>query len=189
LQIETKEILEPLVKMNSNYIFTINSQPKVNGVPSTDPKFGWGPKNGFVYQKAYFEFFIPKPLLEPLIAHLNNYEMITYQAINQSNDELRNVSSDDVNAVTWGVFKAKEVIQPTVVDHTAFLIWKQEAFASWLDQWAVIYGFDTPQFHFLNKCHDSFYLVNVVDNDYITGDLNKVFLDFIDQNQELINSL
>jgi len=60
LQLETNVILDPLVNMNRNYIFTINSQPKVNGVPSTDPKFGWGPKQGFVYQKAYYEFFIPK---------------------------------------------------------------------------------------------------------------------------------
>lgn len=91
--------------------------------------------------------------------------------------------------MTWGVFKAKEVIQPTVVDHTAFMIWKAEAFSSWLDNWAVIYGLETPQFKFLEKCFNSFYLVNVVDNDYINGDLNKVFLDFIEQNQELINSL
>lgn len=124
LQLETKAILDPLVLMNRNYLFTINSQPKVNGVPSTHPHFGWGPKQGFVYQKAYFEFFLPRELLEPMIAHLDKHEMITYQAINKAGDEKRNVSQDDVNAVTWGVFKAKEVIQPTVVDHTAFLIWK-----------------------------------------------------------------
>lgn len=86
LQIETKEILDPLVKMNQSYIFTINSQPRVNAVLSSDPKFGWGPKNGYVYQKAYFEFFIPKELIDPLIEHLQNYEMITYQAINIAND-------------------------------------------------------------------------------------------------------
>lgn len=166
--------------MNQNYIFTINSQPKVNGVPSTDPQFGWGPKTGFVYQKAYFEFFIPKELLEPLIAHLNKYDMITYQAINNHNDERKNVEKDDVNAVTWGIFKAKEIIQPTVVDHTAFLIWKTEAFNAWLDNWAVVYGIDTPQFKFLERCQNSFYLMNVVDNDFINGDLNKVFNDFID---------
>ncbi len=151
LQLETKVIIDPLVKMNTNYIFTINSQPKVNGVPSSDDKFGWGPKQGFVYQKAYYEFFIPKELLEPLVSYLNRYEMITYQAVNNAGDEVKNVSQDDVNAVTWGVFKAKEIIQPTVVDHEAFLIWKKEAFASWLDNWGIIYGLDTPQYHFLEK--------------------------------------
>jgi methylenetetrahydrofolate reductase (NADPH) len=189
LQLETKVILDPLVLMNRNYIFTINSQPKVNGVPSTDSQFGWGPKQGFVYQKAYYEFFIPRELLDPLIAHLNKYEMITYQAINNAGDERRNVCKNDVNAVTWGVFKAKEIIQPTVVDHTAFVIWKQEAFMSWLDHWGIIYGLDTPQFKFLERCQNNFYLVNVVDNDYITGDLNRVFADFIEENKELISSL
>lgn len=37
LQLETNVILETLIKLNKNYIFTINSQPKVNGVPSSDP--------------------------------------------------------------------------------------------------------------------------------------------------------
>lgn len=46
--------------------------------------------------------------------------MITYQAISFGNDQRKNIAPEDVNAVTWGVFKAKEVIQPTVVDHTAF---------------------------------------------------------------------
>jgi len=49
LQLETNVILDSLVKLNKNYIFTINSQPRVNGVSSCDPKFGWGPKNGYVY--------------------------------------------------------------------------------------------------------------------------------------------
>ena len=103
--------------MNSNRLFTINSQPKINGVSSADPKFGWGPKNGYVYQKAYYEFFIHPDLVDRLVDHLNGYEMITYQAVNMHNDRRQNVDDGDVNAVTWGVFKGKEVIQPTVVDH------------------------------------------------------------------------
>jgi methylenetetrahydrofolate reductase (NADPH) len=99
------------------------------------------------------------------------------------------VQAEDVNAVTWGVFKAKEIIQPTVVDHKAFLIWKQEAFASWLDHWGIIYGMDTPQFKYLESCLNSLYLVNVVDNDFINGDLQKIFLDFIDENEDLISTL
>ncbi len=59
-------------------------------------------------------------MIEPLIAFLDRHPMITYQAINLQGDERVNVTKDDVNAVTWGVFKGKEVIQPTVVDHHAF---------------------------------------------------------------------
>lgn len=115
--------------------------------------------------------------------------MITYQAISMSGDERLNVTKDDVNAVTWGVFKGKEVIQPTVVDHNAFLIWKDEAFAQWLDPWALVYGFDSPSSEFLQRCHDTLYLMNVVDNDYINGDLDKVFDEFIKENKALIESL
>jgi len=151
----------------------------VNGVPSTDPKYGWGPKYGFVFQKAYYEFFIPQELLPALIEHLEKNPMITYQAINAAGDEKLNVSKDDVNAVTWGVFKGKEVIQPTVVDHTAFLIWKDEIFEQWLEPWALIYGTDSPSSQFLHRCHDTLYLVNVVHNDFINGDLDQVISEFI----------
>lgn len=124
-----------------------------------------------------------------MINHLNKYDMITYQAINYKNEEKLNVSKDDVNAVTWGVFKGKEVLQPTVVDHTAFVIWKDEIFAQWIDPWAIIYGLDTDSYKFLNKCYESFYLVNIVDNDFIHGDLDKVITDFINDNESLISSL
>lgn len=87
------------------------------------------------------------------------------------------------------MFKAKEIIQPTVVDHEAFLIWKKEAFASWLDNWGIIYGLDSPQYHFLEKTQNSLYLVNVVDNDYVNGDLNRVLADFIEENRDLISSI
>jgi methylenetetrahydrofolate reductase (NADPH) len=64
--------------MNTSKLFTINSQPRVNAALSTDPKFGWGPKNGYVYQKAYYEFFVPPQLLEPLVNYLNKFENISY---------------------------------------------------------------------------------------------------------------
>ena len=38
--------------MNKYGFFTINSQPAVNGAPSDDKIFGWGPANGYVYQKV-----------------------------------------------------------------------------------------------------------------------------------------
>lgn len=38
--------------MNELGFLTINSQPAVNGARSDDKVFGWGPSNGYVYQKA-----------------------------------------------------------------------------------------------------------------------------------------
>ncbi len=37
---------------------------------------------------------------------------------------LANCDSESPNAVTWGVFPGKEIIQPTVVDPISFLSWK-----------------------------------------------------------------
>jgi len=38
-----------LVFMNKNKLFTLNSQPQVNGAKSSDEKYGWGPDDGYVY--------------------------------------------------------------------------------------------------------------------------------------------
>jgi len=103
-----------------------------------------------------------------------------------------------VNAVTWGVFPGREVVQPTVVDHQAFEIWKDEAFSQFVDTWGVIYKpvageepkeEDAASLAFLQHCHDSLYLVNVVDNNFIESSLAAVLNEFIDQNQELIAAL
>ena len=41
-----------------------------------------------------------------------------------------------------------------------------------MDKWAYIYGSDSPSHAFLKNIHDTFYLVNVVENDYVGGDLS-----------------
>ena len=87
--------------------------------------------------------------MEPLINHLKNYESISFQAINLKGEEYMNVELDEVNAVTWGVFRGREIIQPTVVDHTTFKIWKDEAFSHWLDKWAIIYDKDSKSYEYL----------------------------------------
>lgn len=103
-----------------------------------------------------------------------------------------------MNAVTWGVFPGREVVQPTVVDHHAFEIWKDEAFSQWVDTWGLIYKAkpgekasdeDEASLAFLEHCRDSLYLVNVVDNNFVDSSLAGVICDFVDQNQELIAAL
>jgi len=46
---ETDIIRDELLLMNKNKLFTINSQPRLNGIKSTDEKFGWGSAKGYVY--------------------------------------------------------------------------------------------------------------------------------------------
>lgn len=65
-------------------------------------------------------------------------------AVNKEGIWVSNITQKDVNAVTWGVFPAKEIIQPTVVDPTSFLVWKDEAFELWSRGWASLYPEGDP---------------------------------------------
>ena len=49
---ETNLLKDELEKVNRRGVLTINSQPNINGKPSTDPIVGWGPAGGYVFQKA-----------------------------------------------------------------------------------------------------------------------------------------
>lgn len=202
LALETGDLTDVLVQMNKARLFTINSQPQVNAAKSSDPKFGWGPEQfGYVYQKAYFEFFVPKQLAQALGEFLEkNAPTVTYQAINLVGDKIQNAQENQVNAVTWGVFPGKEIVQPTVVDHAAFEIWKNEALQAWISTWSVIYQSLTDKngvtdagspesVAFLEKCYSEFYVMNIVENDYIGGNLNKLMLDFISTHKDIIDTL
>ena len=52
LAVETNLLKDELEKVNRRGILTINSQPNINGKPSTDPVTGWGPPGGYVFQKV-----------------------------------------------------------------------------------------------------------------------------------------
>eukprot|EP00343_Euplotes_focardii_P007932 CAMPEP_0205822440 /NCGR_PEP_ID=MMETSP0206-20130828/12489_1 /ASSEMBLY_ACC=CAM_ASM_000279 /TAXON_ID=36767 /ORGANISM="Euplotes focardii, Strain TN1" /LENGTH=508 /DNA_ID=CAMNT_0053118711 /DNA_START=268 /DNA_END=1794 /DNA_ORIENTATION=+ len=188
IQEETSKISEYIEKLNQSYLFTVNSQPKCNSVPSSDPIFGWGPDNGYVYQKEYIEFLIPKFLVEPLKANLDQYKTISYQGVNAAKDEFSNVANNSVNAVTWGVFPGCEVTQPTVVDHTAFYLWAEELFNSIRDDWTTIYEKETRTIEVLEGIHDNYYLVNIVENDFVNRDLQEVMETFINDHSEAIES-
>ena len=168
---ETHIISDNLLKLNRKGILTTNSQPAINGVSSDDPIYGWGGNGGYVYQKAYLEFFISPELLQMLIESLRSYPMISYHVINRVGESFSNI--DTVNAVTWGVFPGKEIIQPTVVDPNSFPIWKDEAFDMW-KEWAELYN-DIKSQQIIEAIHDSYYLVNLVDNNYIQGDIFAPF--------------
>mmetsp|Transcript_7998 Transcript_7998/g.49408 ORF Transcript_7998/g.49408 Transcript_7998/m.49408 type:complete len:560 (-) Transcript_7998:194-1873(-) len=175
LQSESKILIDQLVTLNTSGFLTINSQPRVNGAPSSDPKFGWGQPNGYVYQKQYVEFFCTKEKLLTLKKKMANLPNLSYQAVNAKGEVLSNISEADVNAVTWGVFPASEIIQPTVVDPKSFLVWKDEAFSIWLSVWASAYEEGSRSRQLLQEIHDTYYLVNIVDNDFVQGDLFSLF--------------
>jgi len=133
LNLETIPIRDTLRTLNLNGFLTINSQPAVNGAESTDPAVGWGGPGGYVYQKAYLEFFTSPSNLEKMIKVVADFPSITYTAVNSQGKSTSNTNfaeSGAVNAVTWAVFPGKQIDQPTVVDQNIFCnTWKDEAFA------------------------------------------------------------
>ncbi|XP_004343584.1 mthfr-prov protein [Capsaspora owczarzaki ATCC 30864] len=173
---ETRTVLGPLIRLNERGVLTINSQPRVNGLRSDDPTHGWGGPRGYVYQKAYLEFFIASDRLPNLLRAIDAFPSVQYHAVNYSGTEdLRNLENETPTAVTWGVFPGKEIVQPTVVDPISFGVWKDEAFALWKTQWGSLYPPESPSRKFLSEVHDTFYLVNLVDNDFVAGNIYDVF--------------
>lgn len=57
---ESVTILPQLKKLTERGWWTVGSQPAVDAVSSADPIFGWGPRSGWVFQKAFVEFFCDK---------------------------------------------------------------------------------------------------------------------------------
>ncbi|XP_031571834.1 methylenetetrahydrofolate reductase-like [Actinia tenebrosa] len=170
---ETMSIVKDLVDINKEGILTINSQPCVNGAPSDDPRVGWGKPGGYVFQKAYIEFFAREEVANEIYKQLKDSKRINFHMVKSCGDNLTNANIYSPNAVTWGVFPGSEVIQPTVVDPIAFQFWKDEAFALWNQQWRNLYPEGSPSRDVIKTIQETFYLINLVDNDYVAG--NSLF--------------
>jgi len=51
---ETNLVLADLIDANRHGFLTINSQPRVNAAPSSDPVVGWGNPGGYIFQKVTY---------------------------------------------------------------------------------------------------------------------------------------
>jgi methylenetetrahydrofolate reductase (NADPH) len=165
LQPETLTIKNELLSMIQKGWWTVASQPAVNGVRSNDKTFGWGPKNGFVFQKPFVEFFLPSSDWKHLQQELGEDEQITYFAGNAAGDF---VSSDagSVNPVTWGSFAGKEIITPTIIEAVSFKAWMEEAFGIWAE-WQRVYKPGSESSKLLERVRKDVWLVNVICNDFV----------------------
>ncbi|KAK0715700.1 methylenetetrahydrofolate reductase-domain-containing protein [Lasiosphaeris hirsuta] len=181
---EAELIKDDLIDLNQRGLITINSQPSVNGVKSNHPVHGWGPPNGYVYQKAYLELLVSPEIFPEIQRRIENHPDLTYHAVTKSGNLHTNAPSEGPNAVTWGVFPGKEIVQPTIVESISFLAWKDEAFRLGVD-WARCYEASTPSRLVIQKMMDTWYLVNIVNNDFhsprtifeVLGDLKAADLD------------
>jgi len=165
LQPETLTIKEHLLSLINKGWWTVASQPAVNGVPSTDPVFGWGPKNGFVFQKPFVEFFLPSSDWRRLRPKLEEDDQVTYFAGNATSDF---ASSDEqsVNPVTWGAFTGKEIISPTIIEAVSFKAWLDEAFGIWAE-WQRVYPPGSESSMLLERIRKDYWLVNVIHHGYL----------------------
>lgn len=187
---DTNVLKDALIEINKKGFFTLNSQPALSGVRSNDKLYGWGPKNGFVYQKQYLEFLVHKNVAKTLLAKVeehnakNVHSFVTYYAVDKLGNLHTNTKDDDINAVTWGVFPGEEILQPTIVEKVSFLAWKDEVY-SLLDEWVNI--FQSKAIHesvapekiekfsqLFTLFGDEYVLCNFVNNDF-TSDNNDMF--------------
>jgi len=178
LALETIPLKRNLRRLCAHGYLAINSQPRINGDSSSDHAVGWGGAGGYVYQKAYLEFFTSDSNLQRLVKLAAEWPSISYTAVDLKGKTVSNSKFGEkgVNAVTWGVFPGREIIQPTVVDSNTFVnVWKDEAFALWKSQWQGIYAKGSASWDLLQEVHDAYYLVNVVDNDFVKGDIWAFF--------------
>jgi methylenetetrahydrofolate reductase (NADPH) len=170
LQPESFLIQSQLARLNRLGFLTINSQPSVNGVPSTHKTFGWGGPGGFVYQKAYCECFCSPENTNRLVEMVKHHDSMNLYAVNMVGDQIQEgLELGGVTALTWGVFPNREILQPTIFDPSIFLVWAEEAFSLWTSMWINLYEFDSPSFCLIENIRDTYFLCAIIDNDYISA--------------------
>ena len=178
---ETGTITDTLVQLNSKGWWTVASQPAVNGLRSSDPTFGWGPQHGFVFQKAFVEFFMPSAEWKVLLEKLQSSEVqgsVCFYAGNAAGDFVSSdltgglsgeVKEASTNAVTWGVFPGKEIITPTIIEEVSFRAWSEEAFGIF-NEWAKVYAQGSESSKLLEKLRKDTWLVSIIHHDYMNRD-------------------
>ncbi|KAF4123789.1 methylenetetrahydrofolate reductase (NADPH) [Geosmithia morbida] len=162
---ESDPIRDRLLSLNSRGFLTINSQPAVDGAKSTHPVHGWGPSNGYVYQKSYLEALVHPDLLPKVLERIAQHPELTFYAVTKAGNLTSNTPAEGPNAVTWGVFPGKEIVQPTIVESVSFLAWRDEAFQLGMD-WAKCFDASSPSRQLIEHIMTEWHLINIVNNDF-----------------------
>jgi len=189
LRAETDIIRADLLRLiEERGYLTLASQPAVDGVRSDDKVFGWGPKSeGFVFQKAFVEFFCRKEDwardLRPRLVESGEEEvswmktdaqgLFDASSMISQNEEGMDVSkrtpgTSGINAVTWGVFRGKEIVTPTIIESESFRAWGEEAFNVW-SEWRRCFPRGSEEEQCLERIRQGVVLVNVVGQNYVGG--------------------
>eukprot|EP00744_Colponema_vietnamica_P018996 GILI01026853.1.p1 GENE.GILI01026853.1~~GILI01026853.1.p1 ORF type:complete len:440 (+),score=54.44 GILI01026853.1:224-1543(+) len=166
LSSETDLVMDAMLKpLISRGLFTINSQPAINGAKSENPFVGWGPLSGYVYQKPYLEFFCPPDSLQFVCSCFDKHSSLAYMCADAKGKLVRCsplFDTDRATAVTWGVFPGQEIQQPTIVSRESFQTWAPEAFGLW----TLSFSARDPVPAVIDSIQSSWLLVTVVDNEF-----------------------
>lgn len=188
LSLETRIIEPQLVALiERRGWWSVASQPAANGVSSADPVFGWGPRGGFVFQKAFVEFWIParewRDVLRPYLLRSDVAPKVSwYAAANPQRatappapaasldedapPEFESSSpASAVDSVTWGSFPGKEIVTPTLIEEISFRAWADEAFGIWRE-WEQCYPPASVSREVIGGCAEDMWLVNVIGQAY-----------------------
>lgn len=167
LNAETALIQEELIELNEKNYFTLASQPAVNCASSKDKILGWGPSNGYIYQKAFVEMFISKEDWErELLPKLKaNNNVASWYVGDYKGYFKTNLNGSASNCVTWGVFPDREIVQTTIIEEDSFRAWCQEAFEIW-KEWMLLYPAKSESANLIKTVLDDYYLVSVVHHNY-----------------------
>jgi methylenetetrahydrofolate reductase (NADPH) len=199
LNAETETIKPRLLDLINKNWWTLASQPAVNGVRSDHSIFGWGPPGeGFVFQKAFVEFFCPsedyRSRIRPTLLKYGPDEFAWFatngagdfetsfslhpdsvdgttsdpETIPVTEEDLSALSESRGMAVTWGVFRGKEITTPTLIEEVSFRAWGEEAFRIW-EEWRRIYARGSPTERFLDHSKKDVWLVCVIGQRYGAG--------------------
>lgn len=142
--------------MKSNFIFRASRAKNIctSGVDSLDKisfmcyfaswSAGWGAQD--VNQKVYVECFCSDQTFQALLDKCKAFSSLADMDLDQEGSRVSNIGNTDVNAVRWGVFPSKEIIQLTSFLASSYIVWKDEAFEIWHKGWAQLYTEDDSLF-------------------------------------------
>ncbi|KAG9236715.1 methylenetetrahydrofolate reductase-domain-containing protein [Amylocarpus encephaloides] len=171
---ETNTIKAHLLHLIRKGWWTVASQPAINGIRSSDPIFGWGPKNGFVFQKAFVELFIPASdwaILHKKLTSDGVKDLVSFYASSSKGELVQSYAGEgeSTNAVTWGAFPGKEIITPTIIEEVSFRAWAEEAFGIWAE-WGRVYGRGSESEGLIEAVRNGYWLVNVIHHGFVDGE-------------------
>jgi methylenetetrahydrofolate reductase len=166
-------IQHKLIKFIRKGYFVINAQPPINGL-STQNDFSWSSDMGYIYQKEYLEFFCSRDKLLSIlkcINKMNQKKRYIYCATNVSNKIITNARKCDVT-ISWSVLNEHNILKINTISYDKFLKWKDNSYKI-LRDWMELYDIKSTSYEVLNNMHENYYLVYIIDNDYVRAWLNS----------------